>query len=173
MLSLTARTSILAASVAFAGAAFAQDAATDDMAAAPAPELAEASTAIDAATSLGLVETLASGDAYTAFIPTNTALEAVQGEATDSVMADEAAFSTLIQGYVVEGTVMAADAMQMVTDEGGTHTATSLAGTPITLAMDGDALTVNGAPVTTPDLMLGNVTIHIIDGAFLPEAAAQ
>lgn len=170
MLSKTAISTILAASVAFAIPAFAQDAMTDDaMAEGTAPDLTAVSGALEAATSAGLVETLASGEAYTAFVPTNDALAAVQDAATEA-MADEAAFSTLIQGYVVSGTVMAADAMTLVTDGGGTATVDSLAGTPLTLAMEGDALTVNGAAVTTPDLMLGNVVIHVIDGAFLPES---
>lgn len=167
MLSMTARTTLLAATALLAAPAWAQDASTEAM----PPELAEASTALEAATTLGLVETLASGEAYTAFIPTNDALAAVQGEATDSVMADQAAFSTLIQGYVIPGNVMAADAMTMVTDGGGTASVDSLAGTPIELAMEGEALTVNGQPVGTPDLMLGNVTIHLLDGAFLPGVA--
>jgi uncharacterized surface protein with fasciclin (FAS1) repeats len=167
MLSLTARTTLLAATALLAAPALAQDAAE-----APA-ELAEASTALEAATTLGLVETLASGEAYTAFIPTNDALAAVQGEATDQVMADQAAFSTLVQGYVIPGNVMAADAMTLVTDGGGTATVDSLAGTPIELAMDGETLTVNGQPVGTADLMLGNVTIHLLDGAFLPEAGTE
>jgi uncharacterized surface protein with fasciclin (FAS1) repeats len=168
MLSMTARTTVLAATTLLAAPALAQDATAE----APA-ELAEASTALEAATSLGLVETLASGEAYTAFIPTNDALAAVQGEATDSVMADEAAFATLIQGYVIEGNVMAADAMTLVTDGGGTASVDSLAGTPIELAMEGESLTVNGQPVGTADLMLGNVTIHLLDGAFLPEAGTE
>jgi hypothetical protein len=32
---------------------------------------------------------------------------------------------------------------------------------------------VNGAPVVTPDVMLGNVTIHVIDGVFLPGGAGE
>ena len=180
MPSVTARTALLAAFLATPALAQETTTETDSMAAdtgamaadaGTPPELADASLALDAATSLGLVEVLASGDAYTAFIPTNAAIEAVQGDETTAVMADETAFSTLVQGYVVEGTVLAADAIGMVEDEGGTHTATSLAGTPLELALDGDTLTVNGAAVTTPDITLGNVTIHLIDAAFLPEAA--
>lgn len=167
MLSRITQTLLVAASAALAAPAFAQDAA------ATPPELADASMGLEAATTLGLVEMLASGDAYTAFVPSNDALAAVQGEQTDAVMADTAAFTTLVQGYVIPGNVMAADAMTLVTDGGGTATVDSVAGTPLTLAMDGDALTVNGAAVGTPDLMLGNVTIHILDAAFLPAAAAQ
>lgn len=158
MLFKTVRNTLLAASTLVATYAIAQEV---------APELADASAAIEVATAAGLVETLASGDAYTAFIPSNDALATVQDAATE-LAADEAALGAVIQGYVVSGAVMAADAMTLVTDGGGTAMVESLAGTPINLAMEGDALTVNGAPVSTPDLMLGNVVIHIIDGAFLP-----
>lgn len=158
MLSKTARNIVLAGSTVVATYAIAQEV---------APELADASAAIEVATSAGLVETLASGDPYTAFIPSNDALATVQDAATE-LAADEAQLATVIQGYVVPGAVIAADAMTLVTEGGGTATVESLAGTPITLAMEGDALTANGAPVSTPDVMLGNVVIHIIDGAFLP-----
>lgn len=162
MLSRTAWTTLTAATVAFAAPAFAQDAAL--------PE--ETTAAVEAATAAGVVETLASGDAYTVFIPTNTAIEAVAtSEAATTVMADQAAFATLIQGYAIPGTVLAADAVTLVTDGGGTATVDSLAGTPIELGGTAEALTVNGATVTTPDLAIGNVTVHIIDTAFLPEAA--
>jgi uncharacterized surface protein with fasciclin (FAS1) repeats len=103
MLSRTAQTLLVAASVAFAAPAFAQDAAAE-------------------------------------------------------LMADPTQLSTMIQGYVVPGNVMAA----------ARRPSSRWGGTPITLAMEGASLTVNGAPVTTPDLMLGNVTVHIIGGAFLP-----
>jgi uncharacterized surface protein with fasciclin (FAS1) repeats len=160
MLSWNAKIALAAAAALVALPALAQDA--------PAvPELDNASAAIEAATAAGLIETLASGEAYTAFIPTNDALTAV----ADQAPTDPAALATLIQGYVIEGNVMAADAMTLVTDGGGTATVDSLGGTPITLAMEGESLTVNGAPVSTPDLMLGNVTIHLIDGAYLPDAA--
>jgi uncharacterized surface protein with fasciclin (FAS1) repeats len=160
---MTARSIIAVGALALAAPAFAQE----------TPDLSGVSTAVGAAESLGLVETLASGEAYTAFIPSNEALEAVQGEQTDAVMADEAAFSTLIQGYVIPGNVMAADAIGMVETDGGTHTVDSLAGTPIELTVDGETLLVNGAPVETADLMLGNVTVHVLGAAFLPEAAAE
>ena len=94
-------------------------------------------------------------------------LEAV-ADASADVLADQTQAAELIQAYVIPGNVMAADAMTLVTDGGGTATVDSLSGAPLTLAMDGDTLTVNGAPVTQPDIMLGNVTIHVIDGVYLP-----
>lgn len=146
------------------------DAATTDTATADAgaaPDLSGVSTAIDAATAAGLLETLTSGEEFTAFVPTNEALAAVQDAATDA-LADQTAAAELIQAYVIPGRVMAADAMSMVEGDGGTSTVDSLSGAPINLMMDGDTLTVNGAPVTQPDLMLGNVVIHVIDGVYLP-----
>jgi uncharacterized surface protein with fasciclin (FAS1) repeats len=161
MLSLNAKIALVAAAAFVGLPAVAQDA--------PAvPELDNASTAIDAATSAGLIEILASGEAYTAFIPTNDALSGV----LDQAPTDPEELASLIQGYVISGNVLAADATTLVTDGGGTATVDSLGGTPITLALEGETLTVNGAPVSTPDLALGNVTIHLIDGAYLPDAAA-
>ncbi len=164
MLSTTARLTLTAAALAVALPAFAQDAET--------PDLSGVQTAIDAATSAGLLETLTSGEAFTAFVPTNEALEAVQDAAAD-ILGDQEQTAQLIQGYVIPGTVLAADAMTLVTDGGGTATVDTLAGRPINLTMDGETLSVNGAPVVTPDVTLGNVTIHVIDGVFLPGAAGE
>ncbi len=164
MLSTTARLALTAAALALSAPAWAQEAATET------PDLSGVQTAIDAATTAGLLETLTSGEAYTAFVPTNEAIESVQDAATD-ILADQEQTAQLIQGYVIEGNVLAADAIALVNDGGGTASVDSLAGTPINLALDGETLTVNGAPVTTPDLQLGNVTVHVIDGVYLPTEA--
>lgn len=162
MLSTTARLTLTAAVLALAPPAFAQD---SEM-----PDLSGVQVAVDAATGAGLLEVLTSGEAYTAFVPTNEALAAVQDAAAD-ILGDQEQTAQLIQGYVIPGTVMAADAVTLVTDAGGTATVESLAGTPINLTVEGETLSVNGAPVVTTDVMLGNVTVHVIDGVFLPGAA--
>jgi uncharacterized surface protein with fasciclin (FAS1) repeats len=42
---------------------------------------------------------------------------------------------------------------------------------PLTIVVDGDTVTVNGATVTTADIEAGNGVIHIIDTVLTPPAA--
>lgn len=126
----------------------------------------EIGSAVDAASAAGVVEALAGMGEVTVFVPTNDAIAAAPGEVPSGE-----ALATLIQGYAVEGTVMAADAVEMTAD--GEATVDSLAGTSLTISSeDGSVMVGSGetmATVVTPDLQLGNVTIHVIDTAFLPQ----
>ena len=164
MLSTFTRTSIVAVTMGLAAPAFAQD----------VPE--EIGQAVDAAESAGVIETLTSGGEYTVFVPTNDALAAAPAETLDQLMGDPEALAAVIQNYAVEGTVMASDVMSMAEEGGGTTTVDTLGGATLTLMVDGETVMVGpseetAATVVTPDLQLGSVTIHVIDTAFLPEAA--
>ena len=164
MLSTLTRTSIVAVTMGLAAPAFAQD----------VPE--EIGVAVDAATAAGVVETLTSGDPYTVFVPTNDALTAAPQEELTALLEDPEQLSQVIQGYAIEGNVMAADAVSMATDAGGSTTVATLGGGELTVMVDGDTVMVGPsedamATVVTPDLSLGSVTIHVIDTAFLPTPA--
>lgn len=135
----------------------------------------EIGTAVSAAESVGIIETLTSGGEVTVFVPSNEALAAVPQDELGPVLADTDLLSSVIQGYAVEGTITAADATALLEENDGSAEVDSLAGTPIGLTLDGDAITVSGAgeltgTVVTPDIQFGNITIHVIDGAFLPGA---
>lgn len=135
----------------------------------------EISTAVEAADTAGIIETLVSGGEVTVFVPSNDALTAAPQDALQTVLADPSLLTTVIQGYAIDGTVMAADATQMISDNGGTLEVESLGGSMLTLTLDGETISVSGegdtmATVVTPDLQFGNVTIHVIDGAILPVA---
>ena len=161
MLSRLARTSLVALAMGLAAPAFAQD----------VPE--EISTAVDAAQTAGVVETLVSGDPVTVFVPTNDAIAAAPQDALTDLTSDPERLAEVIQGYAVSGTVMASDAMTMATDAGGSTTVETLGGGTLTVMVDGETVMVGPsedamATVVTPDLSLGNVTIHVIDTAFLP-----
>ena len=161
MLSRITQTSLLVLGVGLAAPALAQD----------VPE--EISGAVEAAESAGVVETLTSGDPVTVFVPTNDALEAAPQDALSDLVADQERLAEVIQGYAVSGTVMASDAMTMASDAGGSTTVETLGGGMLTIMAEGDSVMVGPsedamATVVTPDLSLGNVTIHVIDTAFLP-----
>ncbi|WP_308917676.1 fasciclin domain-containing protein [Jannaschia sp. LMIT008] len=159
------RTQILTAAcaigVAFAGPAFAQD----------IPE--EVGTAVDAAETAGVVETLVSGGPVTVFVPTNDAVSGVPEDALNELLGDTERLASVIQGYAVTGTLMAADVIELAESEGGSTQVETLGGGMLTVMVEGDTVTVGPsedamATVVTPDLTLGNITVHVIDTAFLP-----
>ena len=166
MLSRLAQTSLVALAMGVGAPAMAQDATP--------PE--EISNAVDAAQTAGVLETLVSGEPVTVFVPTNDALAAAPQDALSDLTSDPERLAEVIQGYAVEGTVMAADAMSMAEDAGGSTTVDSLGGGTLTIMVEGDSVMVGPsedamATVVTPDLQLGTVTIHVIDTAFLPGEA--
>ena len=155
------QSSIAALAIGLAAPAFAQD----------LPENID--TAVGAAESAGVVEMIVSGEEVTVFVPSNDALSAAPQEELTALQEDSARLGEVIQGYAVSGTVMAADAMQLAMDGGGSATVDSLAGTPLTIMVEGDTVMVGPeggtmATVTEADRQVGNVTIHVIDTAFLP-----
>ena len=133
----------------------------------------EIGQSVDAAETAGVVETLTSGGEYTVFVPTNDALAAAPQDALTELTGNSEELASVIQGYAVEGTVMAADVMSMAEEAGGSTSVTSLGGGTLMIMVEDDTVMVGPseetmATVVTPDLQLGNVTIHVIDTAFLP-----
>ncbi|TFL19990.1 fasciclin domain-containing protein [Jannaschia formosa] len=134
---------------------------------------AEISRAVEAAETAGVLETILAGGEVTVFVPTNEALASAPQEVLGEVLGDPERLAAVIQGYAVEGTVMAADAEQAILAGEGVFEVESLGGTMLALTMDGDVISVAGAGetvalVVTPDIQFGNVTIHTIGSAILP-----
>ena len=153
---------LLATSLAFAFAApvHAQDVDTSNL-----------SVAIGSAQATGLDEQLTASEGLTVFVPTNDALTSLPTEALAGVRGDPDKLRQVITYYAVEGKVMAKDIMEQAKD--GEATLDTLSGGKLTVMMDGDKVKVKGgtgeATVTQTDLQVGNIVIHVIDGALLPE----
>ena len=142
----------------FAAPAFAQDA-----------DLSGVSMAVEQAQAAGLADAITGGEALTVFVPTNDALQAAPADALKGIMDDQSKLASVIQYYAIPGNVMAADAAAMTE---ATKVKT-LNGEELTIqAVDGKVtLTGSGggtATVVTPDIKVGNVVLHVIDGAPLP-----
>lgn len=133
---------------------------------------AEISAAVEAAQAAGVVDALVGGDPVTVFVPTNDAVAGAPEEALADLLEDQDRLAEVIQGYAVSGTVMAADAIALAQDAGGEAMVETLGGGELTIQSDGEQVMVGTgdamATVVTPDLSIGNVTIHVIDGVFLP-----
>ena len=156
------RTAIaLAATTAFAGAAFAQD--TEQNIVEVAQEAGSFSTLLAAAEAAGLVETLTGEGPFTVFAPTDEAFAALPEGTVDSLLLEEnqEQLVQILTLHVLPQEVMSSDlsdGMMAKTVEGSDLTINT-----------GDAVTVNGVNVVTPDVDASNGVIHVIDAVILPE----
>lgn len=162
MFKIFAYSTLAAGALAFASPALAQEAPPEDI-----------SAAVGAAQTTGVLDTLLAGGEVTVFVPTNAALEAAPQDALAGLLADPAALANVIQGYAVEGNVMAADVIEMAGDSGMADV-TTLSGDMLHISVVDGNVMVGGkgdamATVVTPDLQFGTITIHVIDTAILPD----
>lgn len=134
-------------------------------------DLSKISLAVGAAQAAGLADQLTSGDPVTVFVPLDTALEGVPTEALAGVRGDLDKLKQVITYHAVPGTVMAKDVMDMTKD--GEAKVKTLGGSELTVMQSDGKVMLKGATgeatVVATDMKLGNVTVHLIDGALLPE----
>ena len=174
----------LASMLALTGAAFAQD--NPMVGGAPmyaeknivenAVNSADHTTLVAAVQAAGLVETLSGPGPFTVFAPVNAAFDALPAGTVETLLKPENKdqLTKILTCHVLPAAAMAADAMQMISDDGGTHEVTTVGGCKLWLKMDGDKLTVtdeNGgtANVTIADVRQSNGVIHVIDAVLLPK----
>jgi transforming growth factor-beta-induced protein len=120
------------------------------------------STLVAALDKAGLVEALQGEGPFTVFAPTNAAFAAAGITDLDALSADELA--SILLYHVVPGSVSSSEipakADTLSTNEWGNG---------LTVLFDTtDGVSVNGASVTTADLMADNGVIHVIDDVLLP-----
>ena len=108
----------------------------------------------------GLVDTLKGKGPFTVFAPTDAAFAKIPKADLDALLKDKAKLTAVLTYHVVPGKVMAKDvkAGMVKTVQGGN----------LTLATAG-GVTVNGAKVTTADIVADNGVIHVIDSVVLPK----
>ncbi|GIK65805.1 MAG: hypothetical protein BroJett018_35990 [Chloroflexota bacterium] len=101
---------------------------------------------------------------FTIFAPSDEAFNtfmAANAELVNQALADPTLLSGLLLYHVVPGNLTLAD---LAAGE-----VTTVNGAPLTIAVDGDTVTINGMyTVTTADILAGNGVVHIIDGVLVP-----
>lgn len=101
---------------------------------------------------------------FTIFAPSDEAFNtfmAANAELVNQALADPTILSGLLLYHVVPGNITSAD---LAAGE-----LTTVNGAPLTIAVDGDTVTINGMyTVTTADILAGNGVVHIIDGVLVP-----
>lgn len=180
---------VAVASLLATGAAYAQDAMksepvtvggapmyADKTIAENAPNAANLTTLVAAVKAAGLVETLGTAGPFTVFAPDNAAFEKLPAGTVDTLVKPEnkAMLTKILTYHVVPAAATSEAAMQMIKDDGGKHKVKTVQGEELTLAMDGDKLTVtdaNGgvATVTQADVMQSNGVVHVIDTVLMPK----
>lgn len=133
-----------------------------------ASETPSLSILVDALTMFpDLVDALSMDGTYTVFAPTNEAFEALLGVIGQSSLDDvpEDVIERLLKYHVISGAAL------MSTDlSDGQMAATLLsANDKIEVSMDGSAVMINNAKVTTPNIIGSNGVVHIIDAVLVPE----
>ena len=123
-----------------------------------------------------LVETLSGPGPFTVFAPTDTAFSFVPAETTSALMQDEN--REMLQGvltyHVVPGKITAADLMAKIEANGGSFTADTVAGKPLTFRiMDGKVKIADAtgtlSTVTAADVMQSNGVVHVVNSVLMPK----
>jgi uncharacterized surface protein with fasciclin (FAS1) repeats len=122
-------------------------------------------SAVDAA---GLVDTLSGDGPFTVFAPPNDAFAALPDGTVETLLAPEnqAQLTAVLTYHVAPTKALSGDLSDGMT-------ITTVQGQPLTVGVDGDAVTLtdasgNTASVVQPDLEAGNGVVHVIDRVLLP-----
>ena len=120
-------------------------------------------TLVAAVTAAGLVDTLKGPGPFTVFAPTDAAFAAPPAGTVEDLLKPENKdkLIAILTYHVVPGAVMSKDlteGMMAKTVQGG----------EVTFTLDGGAK-VNGATISTADIVATNGVIHVIDAVILPK----
>ncbi|MGB8817366.1 MAG: fasciclin domain-containing protein [Rhizobiaceae bacterium] len=134
-------------------------------------------TLVAAVKAAGLVETLQGKGPFTVFAPVNAAFDALPAGTVDTLLKPENKdqLTKILTCHVIGAKAMSDAVMKMVKDDGGMHKAKTVGGCELTLALNGDKVTVTDetggiATVTIADVEQSNGVIHVIDKVLLPKS---
>ncbi|MCY7293568.1 MAG: fasciclin domain-containing protein [Ferruginibacter sp.] len=121
-------------------------------------------TLVAAVKAAGLVETLSGAGPFTVFAPTNAAFSALPAGAVDNLLKPEMKkdLTGVLTYHVVSGAVKAADLKD------GQKIKT-VQGQELTVSVKDGKVMINGANVTTADVVSSNGVTHVIDAVLMPK----
>lgn len=123
-------------------------------------------TLVTALKAADLVGALSGKGPFTVFAPTDAAFAKLPAGTVEGLLKDPKALASILTYHVVSGKVMAADVIK-----GNGATPATLNGAKLSITVKGGKVYVNGAQVTTADVVGSNGVIHVIDAVVLPPAA--
>lgn len=121
-------------------------------------------TLIAAVKAAGLVETLSGAGPFTVFAPTNAAFAKLPAGTVDGLLKPEkkADLTKILTYHVVPGSLKAADlkdGQKLKTVEGN----------ELTVSVKDGKVMIDGANVSTADLVASNGVIHVLDAVVMPK----
>lgn len=120
-------------------------------------------TLVAALQAADLVTTLQGPGPFTVFAPTDAAFAKLPGGTVQALLADKAKLTSVLTYHVVPGRVLAND----IISANGAKPAT-VNGRMVDVVVRDGKVYVNGAQVTTADIVASNGVIHVIDTVILP-----
>lgn len=126
-----------------------------------AAEAGKFATLLNALRAAALTETLRGPGPYTLFAPTDKAFLQIPRASLNALLKDRRKLKSILDYHLVPGTLAgkAIEAGELMT----------VAGSPLTVAVDDGRITVNGARVIETDVDASNGVIHCIDAVLLPK----
>ena len=132
-------------------------------------------TLVAAVKAAGLVETLQGPGPFTVFAPTNKAFEKLPKGTVETLLKPEnkGKLTGILTYHVVPGRLSAKDLMEAAKRDGGQHKVKTVQGEWLTIAADGNTLTVwdskgNRSTITIQNVFQSNGVIHVVDAVLLP-----
>ena len=122
-------------------------------------------TLATAVTDAGLVDTLNGDGPFTVFAPANSAFGEIPSSDLDALLGDKEALTDVLTYHVVEGAYTPDELIEAGTVD-------SIQGQPLTIADDGDNLTVDGAKVLCGNIPVENGVVYVIDEVLQPDTDA-
>jgi uncharacterized surface protein with fasciclin (FAS1) repeats len=136
---------------------------------------ADHATLANAVKAAGLEKTLAGGQAYTLFAPTEAAFQKLPAGTMSGLLAPDRKghLTALLTGHIVSGTVTADDLSRAVERGKGKAQLATVGGSTLSFARQGDALVLADAEgaqvrVVGADRAASNGVIHAIDAVLMP-----
>ncbi len=125
---------------------------------------ADHTTLVTAVKAAGLAETLSGAGPFTVFAPTNAAFDKLPKGTVETLVKPEskAKLTGILTYHVVAGAVKAADLKD------GQKVKT-LQGEELTVSIKDGKVMINGATVTTADVISSNGVTHVVDAVLMPK----
>jgi uncharacterized surface protein with fasciclin (FAS1) repeats len=123
----------------------------------------EHTTLVAAVKAAGLAETLMGAGPFTVFAPTNAAFDKLPAGTVETLLKPEnkAKLASVLTFHVVPGKLQAKDLKNG-------QKLTTVQGETLTVTRKGNTVMINGANVTTADVISSNGVTHVIDTVVLP-----
>jgi len=132
-------------------------------------------TLVAAVKAAGLVDTLQGPGPFTVFAPTNKAFEKLPKGTVETLLKPENKdkLTGVLTYHVVAGRLSAKDLMEAAKKDGGKHKIKTVQGEELTVAAEGNTITVwdskgNRSTITIQNVFQSNGVIHVVDSVLLP-----